>query len=163
MRVYLPSTLGRLGVLLDAGVLDCEVGYAVTPALREWYTEGDLEQLEYAATSAAARAALRLLADESGPARRVVVAVELPDAAVRPAPDVARAAVRLSEPVRVADIVSGHVDGAAAQDDVRRAVGALAAADRGDDDAQFVVDGAEDHELAWYAVQELDAVVELES
>jgi hypothetical protein len=26
----------------------------------------------------------------------------------------------------------------------------------GDPDAQFIVDGAEDHELEWYAVSELD-------
>ena len=29
------------------------------------------------------------------------------------------------------------------------------AADSGDDDARFVVDGAEGHELLWYASQEL--------
>jgi hypothetical protein len=34
-------------------------------------------------------------------------------------------------------------------------VQALPAADAGDQDARFVVDGAEGHELMWYAVQEL--------
>ena len=29
----------------------------------------------------------------------------------------------------------------------------------GDPDAQFTVDGAEDHELEWYAVSELDQLV----
>jgi uncharacterized protein DUF6912 len=34
-------------------------------------------------------------------------------------------------------------------------VAALPAADKGDDDAQFAVDGAEGHELLWFASQEL--------
>ena len=40
---------------------------------------------------------------------------------------------------------------------------ALAAAEAGDEDARFVVDGVEDHELAWYAAQELGVLVELET
>ena len=120
---------------------------AVTPTLREWYTEGDLEELEYAAAAAAARASLHLLADASSgelSARRVVVAAEVPDATVRPAPDVGRAAVRLTEPVPMSQVVSAHVDAASARDDVRRAVAALPAAEAGDEDARFVVDGVED-------------------
>jgi len=43
----------------------------VTPTLREWYAEGDAEELEYAALMAAARASLRLLAHASdAPPRR---------------------------------------------------------------------------------------------
>jgi hypothetical protein len=163
VRVYLPSTLSLLAAALDAGVIDTDVGYAVTPSLREWYTEGDLEALEYVATAAAARESLRLLADSAGPARRVVIAAEVADGGVRPAPGLARAAVRLTAPVRMADVVSAHVDDGMAQDDVRRAVAALAAAEAGDEDGQLTVDGAEDHELAWYAAQELNALVELES
>jgi hypothetical protein len=47
------------------------------------------------------------------------------------------------------------VDDLAAVPDVTAAVQALAAADGGDDDAQFLVDGAEGHDLMWYATQEL--------
>jgi hypothetical protein len=36
----------------------------------------------------------------------------------------------------------------------------LGAADAGDDDARFVVDGAEDHELLWYATQEIQGLLE---
>ncbi|MBL0801739.1 hypothetical protein G6539_15170, partial [Streptomyces albidoflavus] len=36
---------------------------------------------------------------------------------------------------------------------------ALAAADGGDGDAQFVVDGADDHELLWFATQEIAHLV----
>jgi hypothetical protein len=163
MRVYLATTMHGLARLVGDGSLASTNAHAVTPALREWYVEGDAEELEYAALTAAARASLRLLADDPGlPPRRVVVAAEVADASARPAPDVERAAVRLTEPVALRAVVSAHVDDTAAEDDVRRAVAALAAADAGDEDAQFIVDGVEDHELGWYAAQEIDALVELE-
>jgi hypothetical protein len=41
---------------------------------------------------------------------------------------------------------------------VKAAIAALAAADEGDEDARFTVDGAEGHELMWYATQELGHV-----
>ena len=50
---------------------------------------------------------------------------------------------------------SGHVDDTAAASQIAAAVAALPAADAGDDDARFVVDGAEGFELQWYATQEL--------
>ena len=55
----------------------------------------------------------------------------------------------------LADVVSGHVDAMDASPDVDAAAAALPAADAGDGDAKFVVDGAEGHELLWYATQEL--------
>jgi hypothetical protein len=57
--------------------------------------------------------------------------------------------------VRLTKAAAVHLDSDDAQDDVTAAVDALAAADGGDGDAQFVVDGAEDHELLWYATQEI--------
>ena len=48
-----------------------------------------------------------------------------------------------------------------AEADVTAAAAALGAADAGDDDAQFVVDGAEDHELLWFATQEVPGLVGL--
>ncbi|MEV5746920.1 hypothetical protein AB0L00_03800 [Actinoallomurus sp. NPDC052308] len=163
MRVYLPSTLGGLARILR----DREVGpvpltaYAVTPALREWYASADLEELEYAAMSDAAKASLRLLAADPGaPSRRVVIAAEVPDKAVTFAVgDLVdadeRALVRVSEPIPFNRIASGHVDDAEAEPDVRAARGAIEAADAGDDDAKFTVDGAAGHDLMWYATQEL--------
>ena len=128
----------------------------MTPALREWYVEGDAEELEYAALDDAARASLHLLAaDPAAPARRVVLAADVPDASGSAGARRRRAAVRLAGPVPLRDVVSAHVDDADAADDVRRAVAALPAAEAGDEDAQFLVDGVEDHELAWYAAQEL--------
>jgi hypothetical protein len=152
-----------LARLLADGSLEAPVAHAVTPALREWYVEGDAEELEYAALTNAARASLhQLAADPATAPRRVVLAAEVADAAVRPAPDLERAAVRLAGPVALRDIVSAHVDDADAADDVRRAVAALPAADAGDEDAQFLVDGVEDHELGWFAAQEIGPLVELE-
>ena len=87
MRVYLPSTLPGLRRLLEQGEVGPAPlpGYAVTGALREWYAEGDEEELEYAALSLAARASVRLLdVDPDAPRRRVVVVVEA--AQVEPVP-----------------------------------------------------------------------------
>jgi hypothetical protein len=163
MRVYLATTMTGLTKLLADGSVEVPVAHAVTPALREWYVEGDAEELEYAALTTAARASLHQLAgDPAAPPRRVVLAAEVPDPAARPAPDIERAAVRLAGPVPLRDVVSAHVDDEAAADDVRRAVAALGAAEAGDEDAQFVVDGVEDHELGWFAAQEIGPLVELE-
>ncbi|MDG4862190.1 hypothetical protein P8605_29015, partial [Streptomyces sp. T-3] len=83
MRVYVPLTLGGLAAAHRAGELGPGplTAYAVTPALREWYVSDDIEELEYAALSRAAAASLRLLAgDPASSRRRVVLAVDVPDA-----------------------------------------------------------------------------------
>jgi hypothetical protein len=154
MRVYLPSTLPRLARDLQAGEIEPVAAYAVTPALREAYASGDTEELEYVALLAAARASLALLADDpQAPPRRVVLAAEVPDAAAITAEH--PAAVTVAGPIPVAKLASAHVDDAEAIQDVAKAVAALPAAEAGDDDAEFDVDQAEGHELAWYASQEL--------
>ncbi|MFF7985540.1 DUF6912 family protein [Streptomyces sp. NPDC007901] len=163
MRVYVPLTLPGLAEAHKTGELGTGpfVAYAVTPALREWYLSDDMEELEYAALSRAALASLRLLAAEPGAARRrVVVAVDVPDGTAAADPDrgldpAALGEVRVTGTVALAKAAAVHVDSDDAEEDVTAAAGALAAADGGDDDAQFVVDGAEDHELLWYATQEI--------
>ena len=163
MRVYLPSTLPALADALKQG----EVGppplraFAVTPALREAYASGDEEGLEYVAMLTAARQSLRMLAgDASAARRRVVLAADVPDGEVswsayhdEPATVVVAAAVPVTR------VASGHVDAPEAADDVAAAAAAVSAADAGDEDAEFTVDGAEGHELAWYATQELHEAV----
>jgi hypothetical protein len=160
MRVYLPSTLPALaGMFLADQISPSPVlGFAVTPALREWYSSGDLEELEYVAMTQAARSSLRLLmADPAAPRRRVVLAAELPDEQIIGAAGFNEPAlVEIKSPVLPRDIVSGHIDDPMAAEDVGAAVAALPAADAGDDDAKFAVDGAEGHELMWYAAQELE-------
>jgi hypothetical protein len=161
VRVYLPSTLPAVAGLLRVGELQPPVrGYAVTPALREWYSSGDMEELEYVAMMHAARESLRLLAaDLAAPRRRVVLAAEVRDEQVSTNADFDEPAqVEIAGPVPLRDIVSGHVDDAAASAEIALAVTALAAAEAGDEDARFAVDGAEGHELAWYATQELGDV-----
>ncbi|WP_432133344.1 MULTISPECIES: DUF6912 family protein [unclassified Streptomyces] len=167
MRVYVPLTLPGLAEAHRTGELGPGplLAHAVTPALREWYLSDDIEELEYAALSRAALASLRLLAaDPAAPRRRVVVAVDVPDGAAAADPDrgldpAALGEVRVAQAVRLAEAASVHVDAADAEADVAAAAGALPAADGGDDDAQFVVDGAEDHELLWYATQEIAGLV----
>jgi hypothetical protein len=159
MRVYLPATLSTLAYLLRAGEIGPAPvrGFAVTPALREWYASGDLEELEYVALTHAGRASLRLLAADPGaPRRRVVLAADVPDGLIGhnggfDDPTV----VEIGAPVTVDRVVSGHVDEVLAMPDIADAVAALPAADEGDEDARFVVDGAEGHELLWFASQEL--------
>lgn len=167
MRVYVPLTLPGLAEVYKAGELGPAplAAYAVTPALREWYVSDDLEELEYAALGRAAQGSLRLLAADPGaPRRRVVVAVDVADGAVTAVPDQGpdRAGfgeVRLAAAVPLRKAAAVHVDSDDAEEDVAAAAAALDAADGGDDDARFTVDGADDHELMWFGVQEVPNLV----
>ena len=159
-RVYLPATLAlvasvrshpyELPALVNA--------HAVTPSLREWYAEGDEEELEYVAFTRAAQESLLLLHDDpSTPRRRAVLAVDVPASAVSTVGgELGSSAVRVAVPVAVTDVAAVHIDSAEAESAVDAAVGAVLAATAGDEDAQFVVDGAEDYELEWFDVTELD-------
>ncbi|MEV4561391.1 hypothetical protein AB0K51_31010 [Kitasatospora sp. NPDC049285] len=168
MRVYVPTTLNDLAVAHPEGVLEQGVAYAVTPALREWYVSDDLEELEYAALNRAALSSIRLLAaDPAAPRRRVVVAAEIADSAVTPFPgdeyqdQASLGRVVLAGPIRLAKAASVHADDADPDviADVTAAAAAITAADHGDQDAQFTVDGAEDHELLWFATQEIPGLL----
>jgi hypothetical protein len=167
MRVYIPTTLAALAEAHKAGHIGPAPldAFAVTPGLREWYVSDDLEELEYAALTRAAQASLRQLAAHPDvPRRRVVVAVDVADASVSHDPDRgldpgALGQVRLAHEVRLGEAAAVHVDADDAEADVRAAAAAVGAADTGDDDAQFTVDGAEDHELLWYATQEIPNLI----
>jgi hypothetical protein len=164
MRVFLPSTLPALAQFLRDGQVGPGplAGFAVTPSLREAYASGDEEELEYSALTEAARASLRHLAQNpDAPPRRVVFAVDLPPEAVKPdASDDEPGRVVIAGAISLDRLDAAHVDEADAGPDVRAAVEALDAADAGDEDAQFAVDGAEGHELGWYATQELPYLAE---
>ncbi|MER5740482.1 MULTISPECIES: DUF6912 family protein [unclassified Streptomyces] len=167
MRVYVPLTLPGLAQAHKAGELGPGplTAYAVTPALREWYVSDDIEELEYAALSRAAAASLRLVAgDPEAPRRRVVVAVDVADKDAVADPDRGLDAgaigeVRIAGAVALAKAAAVHADADDAEADVTAAAAALGAADQGDDDAQFVVDGAEDHELLWFGIQEIPSLL----
>jgi hypothetical protein len=165
MRVYIPATLVTLGTLVESGELVPVAGtaFAVTPAFRESYAAGDTEELEYAAMTEAARASLRLLATELDNStvlpRRVVVAADVERVRLRP--DLDDAAVTVADPVPLSAVAAVHVDLAEAEDAVRAAATVVDAADLGDPDAEFALGEAEDHEMAWYATQEISFLLEL--
>ncbi|WP_062984252.1 DUF6912 family protein [Nocardia anaemiae] len=184
MRVYIPATVPMLRELVANRELRPAGGtaFAVTPTLREAYASGDDDELAEVAMAEAARAALRLLAaereeateaaddedeDADDPAttyhspvyRRAVIAADVTGAKLRP--DLDDAVVRLAGPIGYDRIASVHVDLAEAEPEVAKAVDVVDAADLGDADAEFVLGDAEDHQLAWYAAQELPFLLEL--
>jgi hypothetical protein len=164
MRVYVPATTVQLRELDASGQLGTApiTAFAVTPALREWYVDDDVEALEYAAMMEAARASLRLVdADAAAARRRVVVAGEVADREVSVRDDLDRGVVQVAIPIALADVASVHVDDREAETAVGAAAEAIAAADLGDETAQDTVDDVEGFELSWYASQEIGPLLEL--
>jgi hypothetical protein len=165
VRVYIPATLTMLQTLVADGSIHARSGtaFAVTPTLRESYFEGDDDELAEVALREAALASLRLLAAEgevSGlPPRRAVLVAEVDDATLRP--DLDDAVVRLGGPVGIADVIAAYLDNAAAEPAVLEAIEVIDSADLGDEDAEFTVGDAQDHDLAWYASQELPFLLDL--
>jgi hypothetical protein len=152
--------------------------FAVTPTLRESYAEGDDDELAEVALREAALASLRLLAAEAGdgdgtgsgapkgddadgglPLRRAVLVVEVDGAMLRP--DLDDAVVRLAGPIGVPEVIAVYVDNASAETAVAAAIDVVDLADFGDEDAELTVGDAQDHDLAWYASQELPFLLEL--
>jgi hypothetical protein len=161
--VYVPSSSSGLRSLLDTGLLGPVplTAFAVTPGLREWYLDDDLEALEYAATIEAARASLRMLdADAEAARRRVVIALDADDGAVAVRDDLDRGVVQLLASVAMSAIASVHVDDAAAEPTVAAAAAAVLRADLGDEAAQDVVGDAEGFELSWFASQEIAGLLD---
>jgi hypothetical protein len=167
VRVYIPATLAMLTQLVADGVMPARSGtaFAVTPTLREAYAHGDEDELGEIALQEAALASLRLLAGEGVgedaglPPRRAVLVAEAEDVTVRP--DLDDAVVRLAGPVALRNVIAAYVDNSAAESAVLAAVAVVDAADLGDEDAELTVGDAQDHDLAWYAAQELPFLLEL--
>jgi hypothetical protein len=161
--VFIPATLAMLRQFVADGSLSPVNGtaFAVTPTLREAYSEGDDDELAEVALQEAALASLRLLADEAGdlPPRRAVLAAEIEDVKYRP--DLDDAVVRLGAPVPIDDVIAAYVDNADAESAVTKAIEFIDAADLGDEDAELIVGDAQDHDLAWYANQELPFLLDL--
>ena len=172
--VYIPATLPMLQQLVSDGSLWPVNGtaFALTPILREAYAEGDDDELAEVALREAALASLRLLAASSAeadeaaeapsgsrPPRRAVLAADVEDVTYRP--DLDDAVVRLPGPVPIDNVIAAYVDNAGAEPAVAKAIEAVDAADLGDEDADLIVGDAQDHDLAWYANQELPFLLEL--
>lgn len=139
--------------------------FAVTPTLRESYSEGDDDELAEVALREAALASLRLLAgqgDTGLPPRRAVLVADIGEGIeVTVRPDLDDAVVRLSGPVSLDDVIAAYVDNATAESAVLVAVDLVDEADLGDEDAELAVGDAQDHDLAWYAPQELPFLLDL--
>jgi Family of unknown function (DUF6912) len=170
MQIYIPATLAMLQQLVADGSLWPVDGtaFAVTPRLREAYAEGDDDELGEVALRDAALASLRLLAvageasEQSGaelPLRRAVLFADVGDVTLRP--DLDDSVVRISTPVAMSDVIAAYVDNADAEAHVTAAIAVVDAADLGDEDAELTVGDAQDHDLAWYATQELPFLLDL--
>ncbi len=164
-RVYVPTTLAALAQTAKRGVLNPGAAdsaplpaHAVTSAIREWYTDDDVESLEFAALTEAGEASLRMLAEDPHHPRRVVLALDVPPKAVRPGGPY-RSSVTLEVEVPLAEVVSLHVDEPEAEDTMLAAIAALSAADAGDEDAQFLVEEAGACDLLWYDISEIDDLI----
>ncbi|MGH8791495.1 MAG: DUF6912 family protein [Stackebrandtia sp.] len=160
-RIYIPATSVDLRRLHADGKSAGLLAHAVTPGLREWYVDGDEEDLEYVAFTHAAQDALGLLrVDDKALPRRAVVSADVPDTAVKADHELGGSRVSLIAPVPLSAVAAVHVDGGDAEADVAAAAAALEAAEAGDLDGQFTVDAAEDPELEWYDPTELGQLVE---
>lgn len=168
MQIYIPVTLAMLQQLVADGSLWPVNGtaFAVTPRLREAYAEGDDDELGEVALHEAALASLRLLAaadpaEPTGmlPPRRAVLVADVGQVTLRP--DLDDAVVRIGAPLQIDDVVAAFVDHAAAERHVAAALAVIDQADLGDEDAELTVGDAQDHDLAWYATQELPFLLEL--
>lgn len=163
MRVYIPATFAMLKELDADGEIHARSGwgFAATPALVEFFTSGDEEEIEAVAFDDAALASLRLLAigDEPDfPHRRVVISV---DVDATPQPDMGESVVKLSEAITREDVAAIHVDIAAAEEATKKATELIDSADLGDQDAELAVGDAQDNYLAFYHPDELPFLVEL--
>jgi hypothetical protein len=157
VRVYVPTTLRGLAAAVAAGGLGPAPfhAHAVTDALRAALPGAGEEDWEYAAASAASQTSVGML-DAQEPARRVVLAVDVP--APRPVDgDDDPTLVEVDEVVpmrRVAAVLADSQDAEAAVAAARDAVREGAA------DAPRALERCLDHELGWWATQEIPVLLE---
>lgn len=159
MRIYVPATFGELpsvSITRDGlGSLDLHprAAHAVTAALESALADEDSEGLEYSALLAAADDDLALIAaDEAAPRLRLVLTLEVPDAAVVPSTGdvtvLTPSAVDVAREVPGAVVVCAHVDEPEAAPDV-------AATIAGDDAA---AERLVERDLLWYDASELGEI-----
>ena len=142
MRVYVPTTLDRLRRWYDQDVLEPPVAaWAVTDALREQLDDVGDEEAEYAVSAAAAEASQQLLVDDRRKrGRRVVVVTELSYSTVQPDEETPGAVIVLApiEGSRIDAVLADSID-----------VAVTGSGDVGD--------------LAWFATQEIEQLLDSES
>ncbi len=138
MRVYLPVSWAQLEEL-TRGPIEVQTGHAVTDEVRAELDDSDDEELEYVVLGLAASDALALVTE---PLRRVVLAAD-----AEATPTGALSEVSLRGPVALDDVAAVHVDADDAADAVREALTSP--------DDESLAERVLEHELGWYAVQEL--------
>lgn len=166
-RVYVPATFAMLRELAEMGSVAARSGWGfmLTPALREFYTDGDEEEIAYSAFLEASMASLRLLAigDEADfPHRRVVISVDIDQGAIKPQPEMGEPVVKLDPAVfSTEDVAAIHVDIEESEAATSKAIEVIDTADLGDEDAELAVGDALDNFMAFYDPSELPFLVEL--
>lgn len=158
-RVYVPASTGRLQELLVSGGLGPVPfrAHAVTEQLREALREVGEEEWEYDALMSAAQDSLSLIGEGDRPVRVVVVAEA---DSVRPVEEEGEESlVEVDTVIPLAKVAAVHVDSDDAAEDVAAARDAWPAARDGDAEAQEVLDRCLDHDLGWYATQEIASLV----
>ncbi|MDN7122699.1 hypothetical protein INN71_15015 [Nocardioides sp. ChNu-153] len=147
-RVFVPLTSSELARVVAEGRLAGPFrAHAATPALEEAWPDGSTEEWEYAAQAAAGTESLARRVEGDQP-RRLVLAADVPQ--VRPLDDEAEPTlVEVEADVPWKRIASAHVD-------VVDLPPAAVAAYLSGEELPDSVDGVElDHDLAWFATQEI--------
>lgn len=158
IRVYVASSTSGLHQLLVSGGVGPApfLAHAVTDRLRAALPEAGEEEWEYAALTAAAQDSLALLGQDRP--RRVVVVAEADT--VTPVAGAEESLVEVEQVLPLRSVVAVHADSVAAEVDVAAAAEAWVRVADGDDAALEVVERCLDHELGWFATQEIGDLVE---
>ena len=159
-RVYVPTSAALLRqVVTSDGVGPAPfVAHAVTDRLRTAWADASDEEWEYAASATGAQASLGLLTEADAP-RRLVLALDV--ATVTPVDGDDPTMVEVAQAVPFRRIAAVLADDADAEDAVAAARDAFLAAEQGDDAAERVVERCLDHELGWWATQEIGHLLEV--
>jgi len=159
MRIYVPATLNELDAVRQGRIdLEARRAHAATRALvAEYESQGvtDIEEVEYGAHLAAAADSLMLIAQNPEvPWLRLIISVDVPEAAVRPAvaesgtsddEELPASAVDIVEPLAAVHIACVHVDEPEAAGDIQGVF----------EGKETAIEALYERELLWYDTSEI--------